>query len=295
MGNFLRVICIGFFLLVFTSFSLKKVDYRNAMFKNVCKDLKHDVLLYFIFVDNKTTAPWTEFDIQSTIDSVGVAVRWLQEQARLNNIPLKIKTDYYIGSEYSTISKSLPQGSVLKSISEPNLATGLKSINAWADAIAKKAGSTLNIPEKKDGIPEVKNPRNKERLIAYLRDSYQVESVALLFMVNNYFKNDISVQINTFNTDDVEFAVVSYKYPAEIAHNFLHLYGAADMYNTPFRRNEKKITQLNKLFPNEIMQDPYAKNIKALEISDYTKYLIGWKPDFDPSIEPLFTDKAFTF
>lgn len=295
MGNFLRVICIGIFLLFATSFSLKKVDYRHAMYKNVCKDLKHDVLLYFIFVDNKSTAPWTEFDIQSTIDSVGIAVRWLQEQAKLNNIPLKIKSDYYIGTELSTINKSLPQGSVYKSITEPNLTTGLKSINSWADAIAKKAGSTLNIPEKKDGIPEIKNPRNKERLIAYLRDAYQVESVALLYMVNNYFKNDISVQINTFNTDDVEFAVVSYKYPSEIAHNFLHLYGAADLYNTPFRRNEKKIAQLAKMYPNEIMLDPYAKNIKTLEISDYTKYLIGWKQDFDPSLEPFFTDKAFTF
>ncbi|NJK96118.1 MAG: hypothetical protein HC905_15480 [Bacteroidales bacterium] len=191
------------------------MDYRNAMYKNVCKDLKHDVLIYLIFVDNKTTAPWTEFDIQSTIDSVNIARLWLQEQARKNNIPLKIKTDYYIGPEYSTISKNLPQGTVYNSILEPNLTTGLKSINSWADAIAKKAGSTLNIPEK-DGIPEVKTPRNKERLIAYLRDAYQVESVALLFMVNNYFKTDISVQINTFNTQDIEFAVVSYKYPSEI-------------------------------------------------------------------------------
>lgn len=294
MGSYKRVMILCFVILISTSFSFRKVDYRNAMFKNVCKDLKHEVLLYFIFVDNKTTAPWTEFDIQSTIDSVNVAVKWLQEQALKLNIPLHIKSDYYIGPEYSTISKNLPQGSVYKSITEPNMPTGLKSINSWADAIAKRAGATLNIPEK-DGIPDVKSPRNKERLIAYLRDTYQVESVALMFMVNNYFKTDISVQINTFNTDDVEFAVVSYKYPAEIAHNFLHLYGAADMYKTPFRRNEKKIKQLGDLYPNEIMQDPYAKNITKLEISDYTQYLIGWKSSLDPTYESLLSDKAFSF
>jgi len=264
------------------------------MYKNVCKDLKHEALLYFIFVDNKTTAPWTEFDIQSTIDSVNIAIRWLQEQAKLNNIPLHIKSDYYIGPEYSTVNKSLPQGSVYKTVTEPNVRTGLNTLNSWADGIAKRAGTTLNIPEK-DGIPDIKNPRNKERLIAYLRDAYQVESVALLFMVNNYFKTDISIQVNTFDTEDVEFAVVSYKYPSEIAHNFLHLYGAADMYKSPFRRNEKKIKQLEQLFPNEIMLDPYAKNISKLEMSDYTKYLVGWKDKPEVGLVEFYSDKSLNF
>lgn len=294
MGYFRRLSILVLIFLFSASFAPRRIDYRDAMFKNVCKDLKHDVLLYYIFVDTKTTAPWSEFDIQSTIDSVRVAIAWLQEQAQKESIPLKIKSDYYMGPEYSTVNRNLPQPSVVQSITEPNFKTGLKNINIWADAIVKKIGTTLNIASK-DGIPEVKNPRNKERLIAYLRDTYQVESVALVFMVNNYFKTDISVQINTFNTDDVEFAVVSYKYPSEIAHNFLHLYGAADLYETPFRRNDKKIQQLQSMFPNEIMMDPYARKISTLDMSDYTKYLIGWKPDFDKSFEPLFTDRAFNF
>lgn len=294
MRFFTRFTFLTFIFLFSASFLIKRIDYRKGMFNNVCKDLKHDALVYFVFVDNKTTSPWTEFDIQSTIDSVGVAVRWLQEQARKNNIPLKIKSDYYIGPEFSTINRSLPQGSVSSSLTEPNVPAGVKNINAWADVIAKRIGTTLNISEK-DGIPGIKSPRTKERLIAYLRDAYQVESVALIFFVNNYFKSDISIYINTFNTDDVEFAVVSYKYPSEIAHNILHLYGAADMYKTPYRRNENKIEQLQKMYPNEVMLDPYAKNISKLEISDYTKYLIGWKNDFDKDLENLFTDKAYNF
>lgn len=294
MAKLKRLVFLCLVILFSTSFSLKRIDFRNAMYKNVCKDLKHEALLYFIFVDNKTTAPWTEFDIQSTIDSVNIAIRWLQEQARLNNIPLHIKSDYYIGPEYSTVNKSLPQGSVYKTVTEPNVRTGLNTLNSWADGIAKRAGTTLNIPEK-DGIPDIKNPRNKERLIAYLRDAYQVESVALLFMVNNYFKTDISIQVNTFDTEDVEFAVVSYKYPSEIAHNFLHLYGAADMYKSPFRRNEKKIKQLEQLFPNEIMLDPYAKNISKLEMSDYTKYLIGWKDKPEVGLVEFYSDKSLNF
>jgi hypothetical protein len=287
------VACIGI-LMISTSFSLQKVDYRTAMYKNVCKKLRNDVLLYIIFVDNKTTTPWSEFDIRSTIDSVGAARKWLMEQARKYNIPLNIKTDYFIGKDFSTINKSLPNVSVLKSATTPNLRGGLKSLNDWADFIARKAGATFNIVQK-DGIPEVKNPRNKERLVAYLRDEYKVESVALLFMVNNYYKTDISLQINTMNTNDIEFAIVSYKYPAEIAHNFLHLYGAADLHRSLYRRNETKIKKLAALFPNEIMQDPYAKDLSKMEISEYTRYLIGWQETIDKSMDEFFTDKFMNF
>ncbi len=118
-----------------------------------------------------------------------------------------------------------------KTFDKLGLRKGLEELNTWGDNIAKRVGSTYVMPEK-DGIPEIKNPRNKERLVAFLRDDHAVESVALLYLLNNYFRIDISVQVNTFDTNDVEFAIVSYKYPSEIAHNFLHLFGAADLYKT---------------------------------------------------------------
>lgn len=294
MKKIFRVVMLSFVVFLTSSYSFKRIDYRTAMYKNVCKNLRNDVLLYFIFVDNKSTAPWTEFDIRSTIDSVAVARRWLLEQAQKYNIPLAIKTDYYIGSDYTTIGRNLPASSVYQSAITPNFHDGLKELNKWADGIARRAGTNFNLPQK-DGIPEIKNPRNKERLIAFLRDEYHVESVALLFMVNNYFKTDISLQVNTMNTDDIEFAIVSYKYPGEIAHNFLHLYGAADMHKTLYRRNEKKIKQLAGLFPNDVMHDAYSKSINTLEMSEYTRYLIGWQDTIDPKYEDLFTDKFVNF
>jgi len=294
MKNIFRVFVLVCIILISGSFSFQKVDYRLAMRKNVCKTLRNETLIYCIFVDNKTTAPWTEYDIKSTIDSVAKTRKWLLEQAKKYNITLNIKTDYYIGKEFSTISKSLPNASVYKSATTPNFKKGLKALNDWADFIARKTGATFNLVQK-DGIPEVKNPRNKERLIAYLRDEYKVESVALLFMVNNYYKSDISIQINTMNTDDVEFAIVSYKYPSEIANNVLHLYGAADLHKSLYRRNDKKIKKLAELLPNEIMQDPYAKNIKDMEISEYTRYLIGWQDSIDKKWEDFFTDKILNF
>jgi hypothetical protein len=289
MRSLLTISILVLFSLIPSGYSLKKTDYRDARFKNVCKDLRGDALLYCIFIDSRTTSPWTEFDIQSTIDSVRVAINWLHAQAKKNNIPLNIISDFYIGEDYTTITKNLPSGTVKESITEPNMKKGTELINNWANGIAKIAGNSLPIKEK-EGLPEIQSPRNKERLVAYLRDENSVESVALFFMVNNYYKNDISVAMNTMNTNDVEFAIVSYKYPSEIAHNLLRLYGAADMYYAIDRQNAKKIRFLQSEFPDEIMLDPYGKNIWSLEISSYTKYLIGWINEIDYRYEPYLTD-----
>jgi len=277
-------------LFISSCISIKKLDYSKGKNTNVCKELRGNVLLYTIFVDNRSTAPWTEFDIRSTLDSVRVAVNWVERKARENEIPLNIITDYYIGEDYTTIKKNLPEESVYLSVTEPNIHKGLTAMNKWSDYIARKAGASFPVPEK-DGIPEIRQPKNKERLIAYLRDEYNVESVALLFMVNNYYKNDISLPMNTLHTKDVEFSIVSYKYPSEIAHNFLHLFGAADLYPTIYKRNEKNASLAAETFPNDIMRDPYGQKIRSLEIGPFTQYLIGWTENLDPQYEPLLYDK----
>jgi hypothetical protein len=264
------------------------------MYKNVCKDLKNEALVYFIFVDTKETSPWTEFDIRSTLDSVNTAVTWLNNQAVKNNVNLKIRANYYIGNPYTPVKRNLPQGTVQKTLTSSSLHKGFADLNLWADAIAKKVGTSFNSSEK-DGIPEIQNPKNKERLISYLRDDNKVESVALIFMVNNYYRSDISIPINIYSNNDVEYAIVSYKYPSEIAHNILALYGAAPMYNSIYRKKTSKIEILKKEFPNDIMQDPYAKNINLLTIGEYTKYLIGWQDNLDPKYNELLTDAIVKF
>jgi len=294
MKTFLKLTLTAMILTILPGSGSQKIDYRLGRFNNVCKDLKNDVLLYFVFIDTRTTSPWTEFDIRSTIDSMDVAVNWLETQARNSNVNLNIKTDYYIGKEFATITRNLPLNTVQESITEPNLKTGLVQINKWADNLSKKVGESFEVTMK-DGIPQQQAPKDTERLIAQLRDDFAVESVALIFMVNNYFRTDISVAVNTLTNNDVEFAIVSYKYPAEIANNFLRLYGAADLYETHMRKSAKKIKLASELFSNEIMQDPYAKNIWSLEISDFTKYLIGWTNELDPRYEPLLTDKQTIF
>lgn len=269
-----------------------KRDFREGRDKNICKKLQDDVLLYFVFIDSRTTFPWTEFDILTTIDSIHVAKRWIETEASKANIPLNIKTDYYIGNEYATINKNLPRNTVEESVSDPNFSKGSISLSRWADMVAKEVGESLYIKEK-DGIRPQKAPTTKERLIAHLRDEYGVESVALLFFVNNYFREDISIALNTMTNDDVEFAIVSYKYPSDISHSFLQLFGAVDLYKSFTRTNPRRIKLAEKYFPNDIMQDPFSKNLSETQIGPFTKYMIGWSDELDEKYKPLLDDGAF--
>lgn len=294
MKRIFRILLFVLVLLVFQSFGVKRIDYERGRHNNVCKELKDNVLIYFIFIDSKDTYPWTEFDMRSTMDSLKIAIQWLEEQAKERGIPLNIISDYYVGEEYSTIKKGLPFGSVVNSITEPRFKKGLEALNDWADNLAKKAGVSFDMVDK-DGVPEIKNPRNKERLIAYLRDEKQVESVALLYLMNNYFKNDISIPVNHLGTDDVEFAIVSYKYPSIITQNILYLFGAADLSSSPYRKNEKKIKMAQEYFPNDIMQDVYAKSIYSCTIGEFTAYLIGWEKSLDSKYKSLLTDNIMNF
>lgn len=289
-----RVFLILALFVLQSSFSFERIDYRNGMNNNVCKAFKNDVLVYFIFVDSKETSPWTEFDIQSTLDSMDVAIRWLKAQAYSHGVQLNIRSDYYIGSEYTTIKKNLPAGTIRETATKSGFRKGVVEINKWADGIASKVGKDVQITNK-DGIPEIKDPNNKERLIAHLRDENKVESVALLFMVNNYYRNDISLTVNHLDTKDVEFSIVSYKYPSIIAQNILTLFGAADLYQTLYRKNDKKIKLASEYFPNDIMQDNYDKNINKLEIGELTQYLIGWSENLDSKYHQLLTDKVTGF
>lgn len=294
MRNVITKFILILMLVTTSSASTPSFDFSMGRFNNVCKDLKNDALLYFVFIDTRSTSPWTEFDILTTIDSIQVAARWLENQATQHNIPLNIKTDYYIGDEYTTIEKNLPNATIDEVIKDQKLEKGMESLSRWGDYVSKIIGESLYIKEK-DGIPLQKRPGNKERLIAFLRDEYQVESVAVMFLINNYFRSDISLSINTLNNDDVEFSVVSYKYPSEIAHNFLHLYGAADLNKSYFRRSKGKIKQAREAFPNDVMSEVYAKSLNDLEIGEFTEYMIGWTDQLDEEYEPLLTERFTLF
>jgi hypothetical protein len=66
-----------------------------------------------------------------SIDSIRVAAHWLERQAEQHEISLRIKTDYYIGNEFTTIERNLPGRSVKE---ETPFRRSMPNIRLAADA-----------------------------------------------------------------------------------------------------------------------------------------------------------------
>lgn len=244
---------------------------------NVCKTLDNKVILYAIFVDSKTTHPWSSYDLTSTMDSIQKSINWIEKMAELNKIPLSIilkhpeknkKIPVRGELKYKTLSGTLFRNRDIK--------LGIDLIDDWSNNIAKRLNSMF--PSDSSSIITTKNTlSSRERLIAKLRDIHKTDNIALLYFVNNYFEDEISFALHTSSDSKTEYAVVSTKHPSVIAHEFLHLFGAVDLYISPFdrRSSKRKKKKIMKLYSNEIMAFAH-RSIDSLDISSFTKYLIGW-------------------
>jgi hypothetical protein len=69
---------------------------------NVCNQLKDSAVIYAIFIDANNFHTWTEYAVNSTLDSLRRATDWISSQAKRNGIDLKIKTVHHLdGSKIS--------------------------------------------------------------------------------------------------------------------------------------------------------------------------------------------------
>lgn len=248
---------------------------------NVCKALEKKTIFFAVFVDSDATHPWTEFDINSTLDSIQISIDWVQKQATKEGVSLDVSLQYAKNTskqkvipfkeefKYKTLS-----GTLFKYL---DIQRGIDLLDEWSNNISKDVARTL--PDDESEIILTKNRSNdRERLIAKLRNEYKTDNIALVYFVNNYFENEISIALHTSSSTETEYAIVSNKEPTVIAHEFLHLFGAWDLYQSPFDRTifqRMKKRKAMKRYPNEIMAFTY-RDIDSLEISPLSKYLIGW-------------------
>ena len=260
-------------LTLFPSYILKNAG-DSSRNNNVCKKLQGNVLLYFFWTETRQSSQWTQFDINSTLDSLNLATRWMEEQAAKNNIKLKFIVESYKGDSSSTVFQNF-NGTIKKSLQKSE---GAEEVNKWADKIVKTA-TTL---------------KNRERLIAKLRDQYNVESVALIFMTNNYFKTDYSFSLNTLSETDVEYSVISSKHPVILAQEIMHLFGAPYLYYHQSTTDKSNRRKLSELFPLDIMSSP-EKKLSMVNVGEITKYYIGWSDDINKEYDRLVKENKTKF
>lgn len=262
---------------------------------NVCKTLSEKVVLYAIFVDSKYTGAWSEYDITSTSDSINKAINWIERMAAENSVGLDISLEIHQG-----INRKIPVKQDFKSktlsatIFEQKYSDAERELNKWSDETA--AIVIKSLPRNNNKLTKSSNNmRDTEHLIARLRDIHRTDNIALIYFVNNYFKDEISLALNTDHDKHVEYGIVSFKNPSIIAHEFLHLFGAIDMYVSSFdkKNREKKIKiQMHQRFPNEIMTNS-LKPMESLYISDFTKYLIGWTKELSANYQIAYMRKGW--
>jgi hypothetical protein len=265
--------------------------------RNVCATLKGTTLLYVIFVDTKTTKPWTGFDIRSSIDSLKMSTEWLKKQGEENDATLNFKLEYFHNKTSYTIPKDLPKKSLYESINTITDKNGWKKINSWSDYISKKA--LVAFPETtrfykllNSGTNTKKTPKpgDTEKLIVALKEKYKTDNIVLCFMLNNYYKNDISLTLNKMSLETPEYFINSYKSPVLITQQILNLFGAQNYYK--LAKDEKTRPKNDELiakdFPTEIMLLQDRANLDNLSISPVTQYMLGWRDDVEKKYEKVF-------
>lgn len=266
---------------------------------NVCKKLQDHVVVYAVFVDTRFTQPWTEYDIMSTLDSVRYAMQWVEKQAQRNGASLKITVAYNQSGKTIPVAQEFGKKTLSGTLFPRPLVTDIAAVTKWADKAAASTAKDLQIPE--STLIKTKNTlSDRERLIAALRDKYRTDNVALMYFINNYYKRELSCAIYTGSANEIEYAIVSFKDPAVIAHEFLHLFGALDFGENPLIIKKKKTKvddfrkeYINKEFPNEIMTFAYRK-IDSLDVGPLTSYLIGWSKVLEKKHQDFLFDGKFT-
>ncbi|UTW65511.1 hypothetical protein KFE94_12715 [bacterium SCSIO 12643] len=248
---------------------------------NVCKTLKDSVIIYAIFVDVNAYHPWTQYDVDSTLDSLKKATTWIEQLAIKHNKNLIISP--VIHSQQSKLSlsenKIKPYDLSLDlGLLHSSNHKKLRTVDAWANKIAIYASRGVKKTEERK--MKTKNKvMNLERLIARLRNEYRTDNVAVMFFVNGYYENTPSASYHTYsNGPDVEYSIITNKNPAVIVHEFLHLFGAVDLY--PTVTHNFNYEEIEESYPNEIMRIQH-KSLDKLMISPITEYYIGWIDDLD--------------
>ena len=248
----------------------RDVDKLFGRDHNVCKKLTGKVLFYMVFVETGDSSPWTDFDLNSTVDSIKVAISWLNETAKINGKNLQINYNTQVDDSLKIIKQKLG-GQVDNLIDDKE---GLDKIDKWTNKIIKiKTGE-----------------KNRLKLITKLRNEYNVESVALVFMINYYYKEDFIFSFNTTNNDDVEYSIMNTKKPNLIAQDILNLFGAPYLYYHPSTVNKRDTKQLNKIFWNDVMANTNA-DLRKLQLGEITRYFIGWTDSLNEDYEKMVKEK----
>lgn len=269
---------------------------------NICKELKENVLVYCVFIDEKNSSFWNGFDVEESKTSINTSIKWIEEQSKKNNINLTISPIFHsLKDSIRTIEKNFSYKSLTNHLLYPD---GLEKLEKWSKNIALQVNSDLLKNHKNIN----KDIKGRDGLIANLQTIYDTHNIALCYILNNRVKKETSVTLFSSdcssNKNTSEYTIIAEsRNSAVIAHEILHLFGADDFYTFQYQtykipkeiRKKYKIkqkygqqftgvnnkTNILREYPNAIMRNVNLDNLDSLNISPITQYLIGWRTKHD--------------
>jgi hypothetical protein len=218
--------------------------------------------------------------MKSALDSINKSMDWISSEASNFNVSLNFKIHEKNKNVYALYKSKM---SYFDNYYEKHYR------NQRAYFVLRKLSRQLP----KDSSA-VKVRYSIDYFYSRLEQMYHTNNIAVLFFIKSNRASVISESFNTTTTKNKEYALIYFCNPSIIAHGFLHLYGALDLYDqySASRLNEYGLkTKTERLkdyaqetFPNDIMVSP-IRDISKLEISEYTGFLIGWKENLSKDLK----------
>lgn len=253
--------------------SSKEIDARWARDRNVAKTLKGKTVVYTIFIDSKTTKPWSRFDISSTKDSLNKVYSWLKNEGSKYAQDFEIIPVYGALGAKPTIKKKLPYSTISAAFSGSDNDGG--KLQKWASGIVKKLEKGIKLPNSQ-ALPKKPKLDAFHKLVAKLKIKYNADNVVVFFMLNNYYIEDASAVLHYMQDEECEYAINSGKNTNLYAAQLLTLFGAQNLNSKGYSSYQvKEIALAEQDFPTDVMHD-FEADLFNLSIGEYTAYLIGW-------------------
>lgn len=229
---------------------------RKNYNKGTCKQLKDDLYICFIFMDDDESS-WSTSEInQIWFDQIKEAMYFINLNANYYKVHLDIKKGLYSSCERNTNVRY--KGSI-------NTDLFKKSVEK---DVMEQVAKSLNFKSKQD-------------MHQYLLTYTNKKQIAYVIMLN---KKGISYAMDHVqgNSDHLEYCVIFNGYlgseknctSSTIVHEIFHLFGAEDYYD-PYGKYPKRKQIAEKYYPNDIMLVIY-RNIYQNTVDKYTAYTLGW-------------------
>lgn len=239
-------------------------DYRNV---GSAKVLNGKTYVLVLFVSSNYSTEWTQTEMDDVYRKIYQSFSWLKESALQYNSDVDFSL-FVLGNNEKIIMDYIPKGPF-----EGKYSTDL----------LKKAMNAAGYDDFFDFEAYAHEKINSDNCVVYVCCNNYGRSYALPknLSLSNYYKT------YGINRDYLEGCVLYKNYTdgtplnsASIAHETLHLFGAADLYDVYGGSNSQKDKYMQSYFPKSIMRK-VPNNIYEAEIDNLTAFLVGISSSYE--------------